>query len=222
MRGQPPQPRFTIPASFLRAYLYCPRLPYLLHLGMVKPTEASVRGRRLHRAYIGLSVRAGRLVEEGVGFAEAVEGLRPWLEDLLAGLGSPDPAGEAGLLVSHRLRHGFEGLPVRGEVEVEGGLVRGRVDLFEGCVPVEVKTGRAGRGDVAQALAYGVASGCGRAVVDYLGRGRVVLRVGSRAAGFVEDLVFRVIEAISSPGDVPRGGGCGSCPYRVECRLVFP
>lgn len=215
------------PVTFVKSYLFCPRLPYLQHLRVSKPTPESERGRRLHQAYVALSVRSGRMVEEGVDFADAVEGLRGWVVDLLRGLGSPDPEGEAELVVSHRLRYGFEGLPVRGELWVEGDLLVGRVDVVEGCVPVEVKTGRPRRGDVAQALSYALLlSQCrvDRVVLDYLGYKRVFLRAGRRARSFVGRLVEQVLGVISDPwsAGAPPGAKCSRCPYRAECRLVFP
>lgn len=214
------------PVTFVKSYLFCPRLPYLQYLRMSKPTFESVRGRRLHHAYVELSVRSGRLVEKGMEFVEAVEGLRDWIVELLRDLGSPDPESEAGLVVSHRLRYRFEGFPVRGEVCVKGEFLVGRVDVLEGCVPVEVKTGRPRRGDVAQALSYALlVSGCrvDRVVLDYLGYRRLFLRVGERARIFVGRLVEEIVEVISDPWGIPVAGGskCRRCPYRAECRLVF-
>ena len=180
-----------------------------------------MRGKRLHEVYVGLSVKAGSLVERGWGFREAVRRLWGWVVGELEELGSPDPLGDAELVVGHRVRYGFAGLPVRGEVEVRSGLVRGRVDLVEGGVPVEVKTGRPWRGDVVQALAYGLAMDASRVALDYLGRGRVWLRVNDEGRRFVVGLVGDVLEAVADPWSVGGRARCESCPYRSACRLVF-
>jgi len=212
-----------IPVRMLSAYLYCPRLPYLMRLGVRREDERSARGWRLHEAYVALSVRVGRRVAGGEPLGEAVDGERDWLVGFLGGLGSPDPVGEAGFLAWYRAGVPLEGVPVRGEVGVRWGRLVGRVDLVEGGVPVEVKGGAPRLGDFVQAVAYGVALGAGWVCVDYLGRGRVCLVVGRGAAGYVEGLVGEVMEAVADPWGVPRrGGGCGGCPYRAECSLVFP
>ncbi len=213
-----------LPVSFLRAYFYCSVLPYMLAQGIVRGSDLSARGTRLHKAYLELSVKASKLVEAGLDPTDAVNSTLSDIINLLKELNSPNPVSEARILADFRTRVGFAGFPVKCEVELESDLLIGRVDLIEGYTPIEVKTGRISRGDIFQVVAYTLLMDIEpeKVAIDYIPRGRVWINVTRELVDLVKKTIPKVAETIVEPKIPERKKMCRTCSYRAECSLLFP
>jgi len=211
----------------IQTYSFCPLKVFLeASMGLKsKPTEHSILGRLAHEIYQDFSLSLGNGVEIYTIFDEVVHE-----KSTKYGLGIKQVEKLAKSIAEFRSSTPLAGVPVYTEYEVESEIlgVKGRIDIVEGFILVEVKyKSKLSMADIEQLTVYGMlleekfSRRIKYGFVDVLKeKKRIRVDFVNVLREHCRRLLKHVLEAALAP-KTPAKLRCKNCDLKLECKMLY-